>query len=60
MMLNFEQSLMILQVAHVPEDVGSAGALRAIAHHLSANDIMVVNLICACILAGDYYLQIFI
>lgn len=30
-----------LQVAAVPEDVGTAGALRAIAHHLTAKDIMV-------------------
>lgn len=35
-------------MAHVPEDVGSAGALRAIAHHLSANDIMVKDLFCTC------------
>lgn len=32
-----------VEVAHVPEDVGSAGALRAIAHHLSANDILVIS-----------------
>lgn len=25
----------------MPEDVGTAGALRAIAHHLTANDILV-------------------
>ncbi|KAJ4824120.1 hypothetical protein Tsubulata_008869 [Turnera subulata] len=30
-------------VATVPEDVGTAGALRAIAHHLTANDILVVS-----------------
>ncbi|RVW22020.1 RNA polymerase II C-terminal domain phosphatase-like 4 [Vitis vinifera] len=30
-------------VAAVPEDVGTAGALRAIAHHLTANDILVVS-----------------
>ena len=29
------------QVAAVPEDVGTAGSLRAIAHHLTAKDIMV-------------------
>ncbi|KAL3580191.1 hypothetical protein D5086_018026 [Populus alba] len=27
-------------VAAVPEDVGIAGALQAIAHHLTANDIL--------------------
>ncbi|OVA20681.1 Bacterial transferase hexapeptide repeat [Macleaya cordata] len=27
-------------VAAVPEDVGTAGALRAVAHHLTANDIL--------------------
>lgn len=32
---------MTLQVAAVPEDVGTAGALRAIAHHLTAKDILV-------------------
>ncbi|PON74137.1 Nucleotidyl transferase domain containing protein [Parasponia andersonii] len=31
------------EVAAVPEDVGTAGALRAIAHHLTANDILVVS-----------------
>ncbi|KAJ9673041.1 hypothetical protein PVL29_026353 [Vitis rotundifolia] len=37
-----------VEVAAVPEDVGTAGALRAIAHHLTANDILVVSgdLIC--------------
>ncbi|KAF8398189.1 hypothetical protein HHK36_017115 [Tetracentron sinense] len=30
-------------VAAVPEDVGTAGALRAVAHHLTANDILVVS-----------------
>ncbi|KAJ0020515.1 hypothetical protein Pint_31503 [Pistacia integerrima] len=30
-------------VAAVPEDVGTAGALRAIAHHLTAKDILVVS-----------------
>ncbi|XP_021630639.1 translation initiation factor eIF-2B subunit gamma isoform X2 [Manihot esculenta] len=30
-------------VAAVPEDVGTAGALRAIAHHLTAKDILVVT-----------------
>lgn len=33
--------LLTLQVAAVPEDVGTAGALRAIAHHLTAKDILV-------------------
>ncbi|KAB1227446.1 Translation initiation factor eIF-2B subunit gamma [Morella rubra] len=32
-----------VEVAAVPEDVGTAGALRAIAHHLTAKDIMVVS-----------------
>ncbi|XP_062082344.1 uncharacterized protein LOC133788763 [Humulus lupulus] len=32
-----------VEVAAVPEDVGTAGALRAIAHHLTANDILVVS-----------------
>lgn len=31
----------ILQVAAVPEDVGTAGAIRAIAHHLTATDVLV-------------------
>lgn len=31
----------ISQVAAVPEDVGTAGALRAIGHHLTAHDILV-------------------
>ncbi|KAF9675630.1 hypothetical protein SADUNF_Sadunf09G0052100 [Salix dunnii] len=31
------------RVAAVPEDVGTAGALRAIAHHLTASDILVVS-----------------
>ncbi|KAK3017215.1 hypothetical protein RJ639_007133 [Escallonia herrerae] len=37
-----------VEVAAVPEDVGTADALRAIAHHLTANDILVVSgdLIC--------------
>ncbi|CAK9153646.1 unnamed protein product, partial [Ilex paraguariensis] len=37
-----------VEVAAVPEDVGTTGALRAIAHHLTANDILVVSgdLIC--------------
>lgn len=37
-----------VEVAAVPEDVGTAGALRAIAHRLTANDILVVSgdLIC--------------
>ncbi|KAF4378472.1 hypothetical protein G4B88_027532, partial [Cannabis sativa] len=32
-----------VEVAAVPEDVGTAGALRAISHHLTANDILVVS-----------------
>ncbi|XP_050203383.1 uncharacterized protein LOC126653521 [Mercurialis annua] len=32
-----------VEVAAVPEDVGTAGALRAIAHHLIAKDILVVS-----------------
>lgn len=32
-----------VQVAAVPEEVGTAGALRAIAHHLTASDILVVS-----------------
>lgn len=32
---------LLLQVASVPEDVGTAGALRAIAHYLTATDILV-------------------
>ncbi|KAM7522961.1 hypothetical protein LguiA_012863 [Lonicera macranthoides] len=32
-----------IKVAAVPEDVGTAGALRAVAHHLSAKDILVVS-----------------
>jgi len=28
-------------VAGVPEDVGTAGALRSVAHHLTANDVLV-------------------
>ncbi|KAM7251653.1 hypothetical protein ACFE04_023536 [Oxalis oulophora] len=32
-----------VEVAAVPEDVGTAGALRSIAHHLRANDIFVVS-----------------
>ncbi|PNT56917.1 hypothetical protein POPTR_001G271800v4 [Populus trichocarpa] len=32
-----------VEVAAVHEDVGTAGALRAIAHHLTANDILVVS-----------------
>ncbi|XP_023530393.1 translation initiation factor eIF-2B subunit gamma-like isoform X2 [Cucurbita pepo subsp. pepo] len=30
-------------VTSVPEDVGTVGALRAVAHHLTANDILVVS-----------------
>lgn len=32
-----------VEVAEVPEDVGTAGALRAVAHHLTASDILVVS-----------------
>ncbi|KAK6936922.1 Nucleotidyl transferase domain [Dillenia turbinata] len=32
-----------VEVAAVPEDVGTAGAIRAIAHHLTASDILVVS-----------------
>lgn len=32
-----------VEVAAVPEDVGTAGALRAIGHHLTAHDILVVS-----------------
>ncbi|KAK7359247.1 hypothetical protein VNO77_01200 [Canavalia gladiata] len=32
-----------VQVADVPEDVGTAGAIRAISHHLTAKDILVVS-----------------
>ncbi|WCJ20556.1 Translation initiation factor eIF-2B subunit gamma [Euphorbia peplus] len=32
-----------VEVAAVPEDVGTAGAIQAIAHHLTAKDIMVVS-----------------
>ncbi|KAK9273025.1 hypothetical protein L1049_017832 [Liquidambar formosana] len=32
-----------VEVAAVPEDVGTADALRAIAHHLTANNILVVS-----------------
>ncbi|KAK4753721.1 hypothetical protein SAY87_001825 [Trapa incisa] len=32
-----------VDVAPVPEDIGSAGALRSIAHHLTARDILVVS-----------------
>lgn len=33
--------MQLLQVTAVPEDVGTAGALRAIDHRLTANDILV-------------------
>jgi len=33
--------LTIVQVAAIPEDVGTAGAIRAISHHLTAKDILV-------------------
>ncbi|GLT66954.1 hypothetical protein SLA2020_392940 [Shorea laevis] len=32
-----------VEVVAVPEDVGTAGAIRAIAHHLTAEDILVVS-----------------
>ncbi|XP_077240154.1 transferases/nucleotidyltransferase [Tasmannia lanceolata] len=32
-----------VEVAEIPEDVGTAGALRAVAHHLTAKDILVVS-----------------
>ncbi|XP_068662946.1 uncharacterized protein [Aristolochia californica] len=32
-----------VEVADVPEDVGTAGALRSVAHHLTASDILVVS-----------------
>ncbi|WRX33104.1 Hexapeptide repeat - like 10 [Theobroma cacao] len=32
-----------VEIAAVPEDIGSAGAIRAISHHLTANDILVVS-----------------
>ncbi|XP_010536148.1 PREDICTED: translation initiation factor eIF-2B subunit gamma [Tarenaya hassleriana] len=32
-----------VEVAAVPEDVGTAGALRAIAHHLTAKDILILS-----------------
>ncbi|XP_008808583.1 translation initiation factor eIF-2B subunit gamma [Phoenix dactylifera] len=32
-----------VEVAAVPEDVGTAGALRAVAHHLTANDVLIVS-----------------
>ncbi|XP_039127768.1 translation initiation factor eIF-2B subunit gamma [Dioscorea cayenensis subsp. rotundata] len=32
-----------VEVAAVPEDIGTAGALRAVAHHLTASDILVVS-----------------
>lgn len=32
-----------VEVAAVPDDVGTAGALRAIAHHLTAKDVLVVS-----------------
>ncbi|XP_047179159.1 translation initiation factor eIF-2B subunit gamma isoform X3 [Vigna umbellata] len=32
-----------VEVAAVPEDVGTAGAIRAISHHLTAKDILVVS-----------------
>ncbi|OAY80535.1 Translation initiation factor eIF-2B subunit gamma [Ananas comosus] len=32
-----------VEVAAVPEDIGTAGALRAVAHHLTANDVLVVS-----------------
>ncbi|KAK8683250.1 hypothetical protein V6N13_039315 [Hibiscus sabdariffa] len=32
-----------VKIAAVPEDIGTAGALRAISHHLTAKDILVVS-----------------
>ncbi|KAK9122627.1 hypothetical protein Sjap_012229 [Stephania japonica] len=32
-----------VEVAAVPEDIGTAGAIRAIAHYLTANDILIVS-----------------
>ncbi|KAK8601851.1 hypothetical protein V6N13_058472 [Hibiscus sabdariffa] len=32
-----------VEIAAVPEDIGTAGALRAISHHLTAKDILVVS-----------------
>nr|CAD1829234.1 unnamed protein product [Ananas comosus var. bracteatus] len=32
-----------VEIAAVPEDIGTAGALRAVAHHLTANDVLVVS-----------------
>lgn len=39
---NFVDRLHV-EVAAVPEDIGTAGALRAIDHHLTASDILVVS-----------------
>ncbi|TYH18604.1 hypothetical protein ES288_A05G285700v1 [Gossypium darwinii] len=33
----------MLQIAAVPEDIGTAGALRAISHYVTAKDILVVS-----------------
>ena len=41
------------QVAAVPEDVGTAGAIRAIAHHLTAKDIL-VNIPLPCPLNSEF------
>ncbi|XP_008451049.1 uncharacterized protein LOC103492452 isoform X1 [Cucumis melo] len=38
----YEERLRV-EVTSVPEDVGTAGALRAISRHLTANDILVVS-----------------
>ncbi|XWS28389.1 hypothetical protein CRYUN_Cryun25bG0064700 [Craigia yunnanensis] len=32
-----------VEIAAVPEDIGTAGAIRAISHHLTAKDILVVS-----------------
>lgn len=44
-----------LQVAAVPEDVGTAGALRAIDHHLTAKDILVDILIVTAFQQGSMF-----
>lgn len=41
MQTEIASTFLILQVAAVPDDVGTAGALRAIAHHLTAKDVLV-------------------
>ncbi|XP_072961490.1 uncharacterized protein [Typha angustifolia] len=32
-----------VEVAAVPEDIGTAGALRAVTHHLTASDVLIVS-----------------